>query len=84
MKGNGKKEVTPSERKNKIVARKSIVAKKNIKKGDIFTEATITCKRPGNGISPMKWDEILGKVAEKDFQEDELIVPSEFEWQGDE
>ena len=49
-----------------------------------FTEETITCKRPGNGISPMKWDEILGKVAEKDFQEDELIVHSEFEWQGDE
>ena len=84
MKGKGKKEVTHSERKNKIVARKSIVAKRNITQGEKFTEETITCKRPGNGISPMKWDEILGKVAEKDFQEDELIVHSEFEWQGDE
>lgn len=84
MKGDGKKKVTPSERKNKIVARKSIVAKRNIKQGERFTEETITCKRPGNGISPMKWDEIMGKVAEQDFQEDELIVHSEFEWQGEE
>ncbi len=79
--GNGKKIVTDSERKNKIVARKSIVAKCPIKAGDTFTEDNITCKRPGNGISPMKWYEVLGKKAEKDFKEDELIIHSEFECQ---
>ena len=73
MFGNGKKIVTDSERKNKIVARKSIIALTDIKKGEIFTENNITCKRPGNGISPMKWDIVLGKTAERDFSEDELI-----------
>ena len=55
MAGSSKKIVTESERKNKIVARKSIVAARNIVKGEILTEENITCKRPGNGISPMKW-----------------------------
>ena len=59
---------------NKNVARKSIVAKCTIQKGEIFTEENLTTKRPGNGISPMKWYEVLGKKAIKDFQEDELIV----------
>lgn len=81
MAGSSKKIVTESERKNKIVARKSIVAARNIVKGEIFTEENITCKRPGNGISPMKWYDILGKVAEKDFRIDELIEQSGFEWQ---
>lgn len=81
MAGSSKKIVTESERKNKIVARKSIVAARNIVKGEIFTEENITCKRPGNGISPMKWYDILGKVAEKDFRTDELIEQSGFEWQ---
>lgn len=71
--GNGKKRVTESEKKNIVIARKSIVAKKSIKRGDIFTVENITCKRPGNGISPMQWDEIIGKRALKDFNEDELI-----------
>lgn len=76
--GSSEKIVTNSEKKNKIVARKSIVAKKNIKKGDIYTIENITTKRPGNGISPMSWYEILGKVAEKDFEEDQLIEHSGF------
>lgn len=76
--GSSEKIVTNSEKKNKIVARKSIVAKKNIKKGDTYTIENITTKRPGNGISPMSWYEILGKVAEKDFEEDQLIEHSGF------
>lgn len=76
--GCGYKVVTDSERKNKIVARKSIVAKVSIKKGDIFTESNITCKRPGNGISPMNWYKLIGKKAEKDFDEDQLIEDSRF------
>lgn len=79
--GSGEKYVTDSERKNKIVARKSIVAKVDIKKGDIFSEDNIICKRPGSGISPMKWDEVLGKKAEADFEKDELIRIPGFEWQ---
>ncbi|EOF6510669.1 N-acetylneuraminate synthase [Salmonella enterica] len=76
--GSYDKLVTRSERKNKIVARKSIVAKCAIKKGEIFTINNITTKRPGNGISPMHWYEVLGKKAEKDFEEDQLIVHSCF------
>lgn len=76
--GCGYKVVTDSERKNKIVARKSIVAKVSIRKGDVFTESNITCKRPGNGISPMNWYELIGKQAEKDFDEDQLIEDSRF------
>lgn len=79
--GSSEKIVTNSERKNKIVARKSIVAKIDIKKGDTYTIDNITIKRPGNGISPMAWYEILGKVAENDFQEDQLLEHSEFEAQ---
>jgi len=84
MAGSDEKRVTESERKNKIVARKSIVASKVIKKGEIFTEDNLTCKRPGNGISPMNWYELLGKSAEQDFSIDELIVASGFEWSGNE
>ncbi|AGR59407.1 TPA: N-acetylneuraminate synthase [Salmonella bongori] len=76
--GSYDKLVTNSERKNKIVARKSIVAKCAIKKGEIFTIDNITTKRPGNGISPMHWYEVLGEKAEKDFEEDQLIVHSYF------
>lgn len=71
--GNGEKQPSESEKKNRVVARKSIVAKKDIKKGDIFTEENITTKRPGNGISPMEWFKVLGRIAEKNFQKDELI-----------
>lgn len=82
MAGSDKKIVTDSEQKNKIVARKSIVALKDIKKGEIFSEDNITCKRPGNGISPMHWYEVIGKIAERDFLEDELIMYKDCEWQG--
>lgn len=71
--GTGKKEPTASELGNKIVARKSIVAACKISKGEIFSEKNITTKRPGNGISPMEWHEVLGKIAPRDFIEDELI-----------
>lgn len=71
--GSGIKEESPSEKKNKPIARKSIVASQNIKKGEVFSEENISIKRPGTGINPMRWDEILGCKAIKDFQEDDLI-----------
>lgn len=72
--GSGLKEVSESEKKNIVIARKSIVAKNTIRKGDTFTKDNITAKRPGTGISPMKWDEIIGKIAIRDFESDELIT----------
>ena len=71
--GDGVKKCSEMERPNITVARKSIVAKRDILKGEVFTEENITTRRPGNGISAMKWDEIIGTVAVKDFKEDELI-----------
>jgi N,N'-diacetyllegionaminate synthase len=71
--GSNKKEPGEAETKNKIVARKSIVANCSIKKGEEFSELNITTKRPGNGISPMRWQDVLGKKAIKDFETDELI-----------
>jgi N,N'-diacetyllegionaminate synthase len=71
--GSSEKLVSESERKNMDIARKSIVAKTAIKKGDIFSENNLAVKRPGNGISPMRWTEVLGKSASKDFEEDQLI-----------
>ena len=71
--GSGTKEPSDSEIKNISIARKSIVAKTSIQKGDRFTEFNITTKRPGMGVSPMKWDEVIGKIACQDFDEDELI-----------
>ncbi|WP_456034413.1 SAF domain-containing protein [Roseburia inulinivorans] len=56
-----------------MAARKSIVAKCAISKGDIFTEANLTVKRPGNGISPMRWKELIGTKAQRDYVEDEII-----------
>lgn len=73
LSGSGIKEPSESEIKNIAIARKSIVAKIAIQEGTIFTEDNITTKRPGNGISAMKWDEMLGKTAVKDFNEDDLI-----------
>jgi len=73
LSGNGVKEPSESEMKNIVIARKSIVAKVNIEKGTVFTEENITTKRPGNGISAMKWDEVLGKTAMRNFNEDDLI-----------
>ena len=71
--GSGIKTVSVSERKNMAIARKSIVAAKTIKAGEIYTEENLTVKRPGNGISPMMWDSVIGQKAKRDFQEDELI-----------
>jgi len=71
--GNGLKQPSPSEIKNIIVARKSIVAKKLIKKGDLFSNDNLTVKRPGNGISPMEWDSFIDQYADRDYQIDELI-----------
>lgn len=71
--GNGVKKASKSEAKYIEIARKSIIADVNIKKGEIFTEQNLTVKRPGTGISPMKWDEVIGKTAKRDFNEDELI-----------
>ena len=71
--GSAEKKISDSERKNIAIARKSIVAATNIKKGEALTEENITVKRPGTGISPMRWEEVLGTTAIRDFQEDELI-----------
>ena len=71
--GTGIKEPADSEKKNIAIARKSIVANQSIKKGDILTETNLTVKRPGDGISPMKWFEIIGTKAIRNFEEDELI-----------
>lgn len=71
--GSKEKIVTLSESGNKTIARKSIVAARDIERGEIFTGENITVKRPGNGISPMKWNEVIGQKATRDFSEDELI-----------
>lgn len=71
--GSGKKEPAESEKKNMEIVRKSIIASCHIRKGEILTEENITVKRPGNGISPMSWFEIIGQNAIRDFKEDELI-----------
>ena len=71
--GDGVKRPSESEKKNIPIIRKSIVAKKPIKKGETFSEDNLTIKRPGTGISPMEWDEIIGKQSEAGFATDELI-----------
>lgn len=71
--GNGKKSPSESEKKNMSIARKSIVAKRAILEGEIFSEDNLTAKRPGTGISPMKWNEIIGQRAKRYFNADELI-----------
>lgn len=71
--GDGVKRVTSSEAKNIPVARKSLVAKRAISLGEVFSVENLTTKRPGTGISPMRWDEVIGSVAVRDFLPDELI-----------
>ena len=71
--GSGEKMPSLSERKNIFVARKSIVAKKAIKVGEVFSEENLTTKRPGTGLNPMRWNDILGMRAIRNFEEDELI-----------
>lgn len=71
--GDGMKKVSPSEEKNIAIARKSIVALHPIRKGEMLTEENLTVKRPGSGISPMRWFDLLGTKAVRDFEGDELI-----------
>ena len=71
--GSSIKKPSKSEMSNMQIARKSIVASSNIKKGEILTEKNIAVKRPATGINPMHWDEVVGTIATKDYQEDELI-----------
>lgn len=71
--GNGKKTPSDSEKKNKAVVRKSIVAARDIREGELLTEENLTVKRPAGGLSPMRWREVLSQVAKRDFLEDEMI-----------
>lgn len=71
--GDGIKRLSKSETKNIAIARKSIVAARAIKIGEIFSAENITIKRPGNGISPMRWDEVMGQVAQRSYEMDDLI-----------
>jgi len=72
--GDGIKRPSPSEAKNKPIGRKSLVAAKPICVGEQFTAENVIAKRPGTGISPMRWDEVMGRVAGRDFAADELIT----------
>ena len=72
--GDGVKRLTKSEARNKPVMRKSMVASRKIESGEVFSPKNITVKRPGAGISPMRWDEVIGRKASRDFAEDDLIV----------
>lgn len=71
--GDGRKHVSESERKNMAIARKSIVAARDINHGEMLTEDNLCVKRPGNGISPMRWEDVIGTCAKRDFKADELI-----------
>jgi N,N'-diacetyllegionaminate synthase len=71
--GDRVKKPSPSEMKNMSIARRSIVAKKPISKGELFSEKNLTVKRPGTGISPMEWDTYIGKLSDREYQADELI-----------
>ena len=71
--GSSEKAPTESEIKNIAVVRKSIVASRKIKQGEVFSEDNLMVKRPGEGISPMRWFDVIGKVAGRDFEEEEYI-----------
>lgn len=75
--GTGEKVPSSSEKKNIAAARKSLVAACRIQKGELFTSENITTKRPGDGLSPMRYHEILGQVADRDYEEDEQIMGKE-------
>ena len=77
--GDGIKKVSASELKNQDIARKSIIAAKAIKAGETFTEENVTTKRPGSGIDPMRWFNLLGKTAKHDYEEDYLIEKDELD-----
>ena len=71
--GDGQKKPSKSETKNIVIARKSIVAAKEISVGELFNESNLTTKRPGTGVSPMKWDEVIGRKAKREYYPDDLI-----------
>lgn len=71
--GDGNKVITQNELQNRDVARKSIVASRDIQEGEVFTDSNLTAKRPGTGISPMEWDEIIGTKAKQSYVKDDLI-----------
>ena len=71
--GDGIKHISNSEQKNIAIARKSIVAARDIKEGELLTEDNLTVKRPGTGISPMRWEELIGTKAVRDFLEEDFI-----------
>lgn len=73
LSGSGKKEPSPSEAKNKEIARKSIVAAQDILAGEEFSEKNLTVKRPGTGMSPMQWENIIGRIADKNYKIDDFI-----------
>lgn len=73
--GDGIKRPTSSESRNRSIARKSLVAACSIRTGETFTPANVSAKRPGTGISPMRWDEVMGRVATRDYAADEFIEP---------
>ena len=73
--GDGIKRPTPSEHKNRAIARKSLVAARPIAAGELFSAANLTAKRPGTGLSPMRWDEMIGRPAPRAFAADEPITP---------
>ena len=70
---NGIKRPSSSESRNKDIARRSLVAAHPIRAGDVFSAANLTAKRPGSGLSPMRWDEVMGRKAPRDFLPDEMI-----------
>lgn len=72
--GDGKKRLMPSEIDNQLVIRKSIVAQRRIAEGELFSEENLTTKRPGDGLSPMMWEKIIGSLAKKDYETDEQIA----------
>ena len=71
--GDGRKRRTPSEERNRLVARKSVVAAREIRRGEVFTEDNLTAKRPGTGLSPLRWDDVVGQRAKRSFKPDEMI-----------
>jgi N,N'-diacetyllegionaminate synthase len=72
--GDGRKQPTASERPNRLVARKSIVAAREIAALEVFTASNLAARRPGNGVSPMAWNEVVGRVADRDYRPGDLIV----------
>lgn len=71
--GDGAKKASPSELRNRPIARRSIVARRYIRMGEVFSEENLAAKRPGTGVSPMYWDEILGRTAQRDYEKDSMI-----------